>query len=53
MKTKLTLSQIFLGICVAFMLWVVISCVEVTMKNTSTNPEYNSWNFFELFAEKE
>lgn len=48
-KIKNIISYIITIICILALLWVGISYIEVVSKNLSENPQYWSFNFFELF----
>lgn len=48
-KIKNIISYIFTIICVIVLLWIGVSFIEVIFKNLSENPQYWSFNFFQLF----
>ena len=48
-KVKKVIENVMVILCVALAIWFIISFVEVNMKNSTENPVYSSWNFFEIF----
>ena len=48
-KVKKVIENVIIILCVALTIWFIISFVEVNMKNSTENPVYSSWNFFEVF----
>ena len=48
-KVKKVIENVIIILCVALTIWFIISFVEVNMKNSTENPVYSSWNFFEIF----
>ena len=48
-KVKKVAETIMIVLCVAFILWSVMSFVEVNMKNLTENPVYSCWNLFEIY----
>lgn len=48
-RTWWALKKLFLGACLAFDLWVILSWVDIIADNTSMNPVHHAWNFFVLF----
>ena len=48
-KVKKVIENVMVILCVAFVIWVIISFIEVDTKNFTENPVYGSWNFFEIF----
>lgn len=48
-KVKKVAKTIMVVLCVAFILWIVMSFVEVNMKNLTENPVYSCWNLFEIY----
>lgn len=47
-KIKKVAEKVMIILCVAFVLWFIISFVEVNAKNLTENPVY-TWNLFEIF----
>ena len=48
-KVKKVAETIIVVLCVAFILWIIMSFVEVNMKNLTENPVYSCWNLFEIY----
>lgn len=48
-KVKKVAETIMVVLCVAFILWIVMSFVEVNAKNLTENPVYSYWNLFEIY----
>ena len=48
-KVKKVAETIMVVLCVAFILWIVMSFVEDNMKNLTENPVYSCWNLFEIY----
>ena len=46
---KKAITNIFYTAGVINILWAVISCCEILIKNTGINPEYSAANYFILF----
>lgn len=36
-------------VCVAWLVWFLLSWVDVILHNTTLNPVYQPWNLFTLF----
>ena len=48
-KVKKVAETIMIVLCIAFILWIVMSFVEVNAKNLTENPVYSCWNLFDIF----
>ena len=48
-KVKKVAEMIMVVLCIAFILWIVISYLEVNAKNLTENPVYSCWNLFEIY----
>ena len=48
-KVKKIIENVMVILCVTFIIWVIISFIEVDTKNLTENPVYSSWNFFKIF----
>ena len=48
-KVKKIVENVMVILCVTFIIWVIISFIEVDTKNLTENPVYSSWNFFKIF----
>ena len=48
-KVKKVIENVMVILCVTFIIWVIISFIEVDTKNLTENPVYSSWNFFKIF----
>ena len=47
---QITVTNILWLVCIAIIVWMGISYLEVVTHNLNMNGyEYNSWNFFEVF----
>ncbi len=42
------IKHMFILSCILFVIWVAISYGEVVYRNLDPNPEYFSWNIFQL-----
>lgn len=49
---KKTKSDVFWGVltflAILFITWVFISFIDTNIHNGDLNPDYSSWNFFEI-----
>ena len=45
------IGKIIIAICIAFLLWLSFSFVEVIAKNNLENPNYSNINAFEILFE--
>ena len=48
-KVIKVIENVAFVLCIILAVWFICSFVEVNMKNTTENPIYSSWNFFEIF----
>ena len=39
-------------VCIAWLIWLLLSWIDVVLHNVMLNPVYHSWNFFALFFEE-
>lgn len=49
MKKRVVLLNIISSIAIIFLLWFLISFIDVIAHNNIANPTYLSWNLFQIF----
>jgi hypothetical protein len=47
---RTTITVILYVVCFAFVLWVFLSSLEVSLNNLDPNYVYNRWNIFKLIT---
>lgn len=53
-KKEIILKTIYgflIATIIIFLLWIVISYIEVLTKNVTENPTYSEWNLLNIFVE--
>lgn len=49
---KKIIFTVWIVICIALILWFVVSYADVFINNLNHNHEYPNWNFFVFFLNK-
>ena len=47
-KPLILVKNLFVLVALAIILWFAVSYCEILAKNVNPNPQYNTWNFFEV-----
>jgi len=42
------IKNLVILVCLVIIAWFTISYCEVLIKNVNPNPQYNTWNFFQV-----